>query len=495
MDSSFRGSESRVGKVFSRTNDLRCCLWLAALLLVVPFSWAAADAPPKKKKSRPKEKAPPVGTTVQLPTFGVAINADGVLTVKSFPAPGRLLRARMLAAARGVLATEVAARSKLRKVSLVRLERAVRARLAAGKKPDSAMRHLAGLQRVQYVFCFPETGDVVVAGPAEGWVTDLSGRAVGVGTGRPVVLLEDLIAALRAYRPGSRGERFLGCTISPNAEGLTRLVAFQRTIPRVVPQRGRDLVASRVAQGMRNSLGMATIRVFGVSKNTHFAQVLIEADYRMKRIGTGLEPPPVKMATFIGTLRGARHETLQRWWFVPDYDCVRVTADRLGMELIGYGVQLLGEDKLIGDDGSLAKSRSKPNNASQLFTQAFTRKYPQIAAASPVYSQLRNMIDLAVVAAYIRREEFYERAGATLGVFEDEEQLPIESYPEARGVACAVNSIWKWNRLFTLAGGGVSIRAEQALTDERLLSDEDASLAEAYDELQTTSPADRWWWD
>ena len=33
--------------------------------------------------------------------------------------------------------------------------------------------------------------------------------------------------------------------------------------------------------------------------NTHFAQVMIEADYRMKLIGIGLERPPVKLASYV----------------------------------------------------------------------------------------------------------------------------------------------------------------------------------------------------
>ena len=240
-----------------------------------------------------REDKTPVGTTVQLPTFGVAIDADGVLSVKFYRAPGRLLHAKRLAAAKAVLASDVAARGGLRKISLVRLERALRRELAAGGKPDDTMRHLAGLQRIQYVFCYPEMGDIVVAGPAEGWIRDSSGRAVGMTSGKPVILLEDLMVALRAYAPGTHRERFVGCTISPRPEGLTQLAAFQRSIPRVVPQQGRDRVAARIARGVHDSLGMAKIDVFGVSNKTHFAQVLIEADYRMKRIGTGLEPPPV----------------------------------------------------------------------------------------------------------------------------------------------------------------------------------------------------------
>ncbi len=63
----------------------------------------------------------------------------------------------------------VARPSKLRKVSLTRLERELAKRIAAGEGADEVMRNLAGLTRVQYVFCYPDSGDVVIAGPAEAW--------------------------------------------------------------------------------------------------------------------------------------------------------------------------------------------------------------------------------------------------------------------------------------------------------------------------------------
>src|SRR5689334_3764428 len=102
---------------------------------------------------------PPVATTVQLPSFGVAIDADGVLSLKTFEDPGGKLRADRLAAAKRQLPANVFTPAKLRKVSLVRLERAISARQAAGKPVDDVMLHLAGLTRVEYVFCLPDQKD------------------------------------------------------------------------------------------------------------------------------------------------------------------------------------------------------------------------------------------------------------------------------------------------------------------------------------------------
>ena len=61
------------------------------------------------------------------------------------------------------------------------------------------MRYLAGLLRVRYVFYYPDSKDIVLAGPAEGWVPDPAGRIVGITSRRPVVQLQDLVVALRAF--------------------------------------------------------------------------------------------------------------------------------------------------------------------------------------------------------------------------------------------------------------------------------------------------------
>ncbi|MCI0357997.1 MAG: DUF1598 domain-containing protein [Planctomycetaceae bacterium] len=457
-------------------------------------------------------------TTVQLPTFGVSIDAEGTLETKLFREFDRQLLLARLAAAKGAKQGDVWAAAKLRKVSLVRLERAIAAEIAAGRQPDDVMRSLAGLTRVQYVFCFPamagkmpaprgqpgdgQSGDIVIAGPAEPWALDPAGRAVGLASGRPVLQLDDLAVALRAFPPDKQDRPFLGCSIDPPPEGLARLVEFQKTVPRQIRDDERAAATAAIAKGTSEALGSAEIRVFGISPRTHFAHVLVEADYRMKRIGIGAETPPVKMTTFLSALNTAPQGTLQRWWFTPDYKCVKLAPDKLAAQLVGQGVQLWAEDKLIGEDGSL-KSRAllgepavapKPNKASELFTLSFTRKYPEIAAASPVYAQMRSLIDLAISAALIRRLEYYTQAGWTADTLRDERALPVETLPQPRRVPCVVNSLWKGNRLLTPAGGGVSIRPDEALLSENLLSDEDGALAKARGEL--TQPAgDRWWWD
>ena len=95
------------------------------------------------------------------------------------------------------MGNDLARFSKLRKVSLTRLEKAIDAKDGV---VTEEMRYLAGLLRVKYVFFYPDSGDIVVAGPAEGWASDPTGRVVGITTGRPVVQLQDLVVNAETNR-------------------------------------------------------------------------------------------------------------------------------------------------------------------------------------------------------------------------------------------------------------------------------------------------------
>ncbi|MGA2253700.1 MAG: DUF1598 domain-containing protein [Thermoguttaceae bacterium] len=434
--------------------------------------------------------------TVQLPTFGVAIDAQGVLAVKIFEDPTGRLAAVRREAAKAQLPKNLQARSPIRKVSLVRLEAAVQAQLAAGKTLDDATRYLAGLQRLQYVFFLPDAKDIVIAGPAEGFAADASGRVVGLGTGRPVIELDDLVAALRAYASRGPAEGFVGCTIDPAPEAMARLQKFQRTVPHAVAGAEQVEVGLKIAEGMQIALGLAPIRVFDVSPKSHLAQVLIEADYRMKLIGLGLERPPVRFASYFELLSGAniRASTLQRWWFTPNYECVKVSDDGLAMELVGEGLQLLTESKLIGPDGRL-KSGAPGNRASDTFTAGFTRKYAEMAQRVPVYAQLRNEVDLLVAAAFLRQQGYAHRAGWKMPVFGNETVMPVQTCPVPKQAPAAVNAAWRGSRFVAAAGGGVSIRPEEALTSQHVQSDKDGKVAKLRSQVGTTLPAERWWWD
>jgi len=418
---------------------------------------------------------------------GVVVDAEGVLRTRLFSDAGGQLTRQRIAAAQQAIDADMARPSSMRKVSLNRLEKAIVDRNGA---VTNEMRYLAGLQRVKYVLCYPDSGDVVLAGPAEGWFTNAAGRVVGIQSGRPVVRLEDLAVALRAFPPGSKGTSLIGCSIDPTQEGLASMQRFLHSIgSRATPGDTQFIVS-----GLRNSLGLQQVSINGVPPTTRFAQVLVEADYRMKLIGIGLERPPVRLISYVQRANPAQvaRNAMQRWYFTPDYESVLVSDDRLAMELVGDGVKLIGANELVTAQGE-RRVAADGNKASQAFVSSFTEKYPQLAARSPIYAELRNLIDLAIAAAFMQCEDYYGRAGWTMPVLGDESRFSVERYTAPQSVESAVNAIWKGNRLMTPIGGGVEINAAKAV--ESAQPDTKGQVTRLRQETKVDLPEGQWWWD
>jgi len=419
---------------------------------------------------------------------GVAVDAEGVLRMQTFADPGGRLTRQRIAAAKATLGNDLTRVKDTIYISLNRLEKAVVDRQGV---PTDEMKYLAGLQRVKHVFYFPETKDIVIAGPAEGWMTQPSGRVVGLKSGRPVVQLQDLVVALRAFAPGQRATGLIGCSIDPTEEGLAAMQRFIRGVGPLDPRRVNEQV-QYITNGMRNSMGLRDVRVDGVAAGTHFAQVLVEADYRMKLIGIGLEKPPVNIGSYVKFARSSG--SLQRWFFVPDYECVRVSEDGLAMELVGDGVKLVGESEMVNAQGQ-RKVTGATNRASQLFVNSFTKNYGKLADVSPIYAELRNVIDLSVAAAHIQKEDYYKRSGWNMDFFGDESKFSVQTYNPPKKVGSALNVIFKGGRLMVPIAGGVNIQAKKALNSENLLEDENQRVEKLRKGVELKLAEGQWWWD
>ena len=383
----------------------------------------------------------------------------------------------------------------MRFISLKQLEKKIRDNQGA---LTDEMRYLGGLLRVRYVFCYPESGDIVLAGPAEGWMIDGTGRAVGTASGRPIVRLDDLCVALRAFPAAGQPTRMIGCSIDPTTEGLAAMQRFLRSVGGSAKPGDEQFIVN----GLQTNLGPQNVSVHGISPKTHFALAMVEADYRMKLIGIGLERPPVRLTSWVERANAAAisRNGLARWYFTPDYDCVRTDLDGLAMELVGDGVKVIGADELVASDGQRKAASSKGGSASQAFVQNFTKVYPELADRVPVFAELRNMIDLAVASAYIQQQDLYGKSNWKPEILTDETAIPCETNNAPKQVASAVNAIWKGHTLLTPVGGGVEMQPGKALAAAQHLTAKDDHVAKAHEKNKLEVGKlevgkGKWWWD
>lgn len=454
----------------------------AAIFILVPASDATAQNTGVGNGNTQNSFAQPIG--------GVDIDAKGVLKVRTFDP--RLANQRLAAARQMRVNQTIMQPSQLRKVSLQRLEAALKSQLAGGGVIGDDLKALAGLTSIQYVFYYPETQDIVIAGPAEGFVADPTDRFVGIETGKPTVLLEDLAIAMRAFAPGQAATGIISVSIDPTPEGLRRMQNFLSSVRgRVQPSD-----ANRLATGLKNNLGLQTVTFRGIPTDTHFARVLVEADYRMKLIGIGLERLPMRFKSYVDRANpsSVSSNAMERWYFQPRYDGVSVSEDGLAMKINERGVQLVGAHERVA--GGQRSSSRRVNKASQAFCQDFTDKFSMIAERVRIYAELRQLMDISIAAAYIQEQDFYGQSEWAMPVIGDESSYEVRTYTAAEQVETAVNAIWRGNTLMTPLGGGVQMQPRKALSSQNLVIDRDGRNNDVKQSAGPSSLKDgQWWWD
>ena len=154
---------------------------------------------------------------------GVIISPEGLLAPRPIPKDARQLNIQRFNAAKVALNKDLQQVSPLRKVSLNRLEAEVAKIIQAGKPVPADLKYLAGLTKITHVFFYPETKDIVIAGPAEGFFFSAENFVIGMNSGRATLKLEDLVVALRAFAPDLNKPSLITCSIDPTQEGIVRL--------------------------------------------------------------------------------------------------------------------------------------------------------------------------------------------------------------------------------------------------------------------------------
>ena len=430
---------------------------------------------------------------------GVEIDAEGVLRTRLFPDRTGELTLQRFEAAKRTLPSEVIETSDLRKISLNRLEQAIADALESGEGLNDVMRNMAGLTQITHVFFYPETNDIVIAGPAEGFFEDLSGRMIGMQTGKAIMQLEDMLVALRAFAPEKQSPGVIGCSIDPTREGLAN---FQAAVIELAAKTQSNEIIIRgnenaIVDTLRESLGKQVVSIQGVPANSHFGQVLVEADYRMKMIGIGLERPAVDIPSWAEKVkpRSVAKNALVRWYFTPDYQRVSVSEDENAMQLIGNGIKLIGADERVAADGTRTSAKGG-ERASRNFTRNFTEKYSQLAEQTPVFAQLRNLMDMTIVAAFIKEMDYYGQAGWDMPLLSDNSKLNVETFETPTHVEPLVNGMWKGGQFAVPIGGGVAIQAQHALSVDNMQVDEAGKINDVKSSITLDQLSDgQWWWD
>jgi hypothetical protein len=224
--------------------------------------------------------------------------------------------------------------------------------------------------------------------------------------------------------------------------------------------------------------------------------MMVEADYRMKLISMGLENPHVRgFRSHLTMISGGF--SMQRWWFTPLYDAFLTTADGNAFQLNGQRLQLLSQEELPTNTGKRVDSATT-RLSTQNYAKHFTKMFPKLAENVPVFAELQNLVDVAVVAAIFRQKRLPEKVGWKMSLFLDEDRATvIKGYAPKQ-----VHSIFSYKdagkAVVGLIGGGVVINPMQTAKSIKYETVTRGSLIEYRAEIQKRKDRPEkhpWWWD
>ena len=390
--------------------------------------------------------------------------------------------------------------SGLRMVSLTRLEKAAQLLAASGRPITESMQNLGGIYEVKYLMMYPESGDIVIAGPAGAWKAGPDNRPVNVDTGKPVLQLDDLVVCLRnAWDEGGK----FGCSITPRKQNLAATKRFLATT---------KLKGKQWSAEVRNTLGKQDVEVFGIDPQTHAARVLVEADYRMKLLGMGLEETIPEVPSYFDRVKLAADGSVPpmdvvRWWFTLNYEDIVANKDRTAFAFNGTGVKVLSETEFINDLGDRIHTGTS-HGPTKSFARDFTDHFEELADKYPVYRQLKNVFDLALISSLIRQEDltgqtrwnrtFFappELSGSTLAyqVRRDRTATQVDSVLNEKILTARKQSSRVKHRLIGVSGG-ISYDVNEILRSE-FSTDGESELAQGLDAGALGVKNEHWWWD
>src|SRR4051812_11707230 len=380
--------------------------------------------------------------------FGISINPDGAIQFRQRDAQSELNKIK---SHRLIKETPADLDKRLKFVSLVKITSDLRNAIESNKSVPNDVKYLSGLTQIHYILLYPDDKDLLIAGPAEEIDATNPMQPRGKLTGRPVLQLDDLIAALRRAN-GPDGRKPFGCSIDPPPNAVERAKAVLDR----VGSSDRALLAREMAREM----GPQQVRLFGAPPDSRLAFICVAADYQLKRYTTVTDPFPL---AGIGHPVDNSRPAGNGYWFEVSYDKLLVNADNTAYEIRGPRLQM--KVGAIPFDAKGATERAKT------WAAQVNKNIPALAAAAPIYADLQNVADLALLAALIQKDKLAQRASWDPNFLLDESKYKTRTIPIPRTCDTIVNYA-----AGSLTAGGVSLNPGSSVNEDNRERDESGTL-------------------
>jgi len=139
-------------------------------------------------------------------------------------------------------------------------------------------------------------------------------------------------------------------------------------------------------------------------------------------------------------------------------------------------------------------SRSSALNSQ--FAHSFTKHFDRLSARYPIYAELRNVFELATVAAIVRSQDLNGKLDCDLAHYLDSERYRPRLGLAPKEVETVMNHrVIDRKHIVVGVSGGVSVDASPLVQRTSLKMDEYGLLKGNHQQSVPKLPADVWWWD
>jgi len=159
-----------------------------------------------------------------------------------------------------------------------------------------------------------------------------------------------------------------------------------------------------------------TVRVMGVPFNSHFAKIMVDADYDMKKIVDGSSQVftknfksltelaiEVSKDKFYNNQKNDKNSpslSMNRFWFYPGNFIFSKAKKYKLFILKKCQIKLLTEEEYVQKDGKTQGS-GRPNDLANKFALSFTQNYDRIAKQYDIFMQLKNLYKFVAISKVI----------------------------------------------------------------------------------------------
>jgi Protein of unknown function (DUF1598) len=292
---------------------------------------------------------------------------------------------------------------EIRAVSLKSLQQTLKTCLPNNSCPSEALE-LGGIRKLSGVIV-DEAGDLI-----------LFGR---VDPNSPPLQLDDFVVALRsawlkyAELKGDVLEYSTpGCSIDPYDENVRNLHAIGQQIGNANSFAAKD---KYIAGWKRECEKEQAVRVLGIPFDTHFAQVMVKADYDLKRLSDGVES--VDVPGFVSLADKLMHDattalsqrqpvqlpgfSMNRFWLYPGEN---VYEEDAGVFFLKDSPVTLQTELMHSDRKGKVSGSGMAEPEAYRFVTDFTLLYGKIASDKTVYQELEALFRFVSIAGIIKEQ-------------------------------------------------------------------------------------------